>query len=243
MSLWRIASIAGLLASISAGSSAQSVDSDLRRTHDVLASALAKVATRGIVLPGDTSVTWYAGNPSYFNISQRIPNGVQSGFVGGRGMTGTALAHWAAGRQTDVMVRWTDTSTTTIAMTVRETTMLVASGSRVDTLALPSTPWVIADYGVDDQSIPLYLSLSGTTRVAVYRPYVRKWDTVTVAVGKKDGVLTVEETDAKGETFTMSLTDDGAILRIVRSKSPTSVRRPLELSRLWRAYLDLTSPH
>jgi hypothetical protein len=207
--------------------------------HDLLVKVIAQLKSSPIPA-GDTSVGWYDGKPSYVTTARRTPEGIVSSFVRFDGMIGTAAAHWANGRQTNVAERWTkpDTAATEIQLTVSGGKLLI-SGSLSATLDLPSMPWVIADYGLDDQLVPLFGRIITTTRFAMYRPYLRKWDTVTVASRRVDGVLMIDETEPSGEIFTFALAEDGSILRVLSSKQTKIERRPLQSSKYWAAYVEL----
>jgi hypothetical protein len=102
-------------------------------------------------------------------------------------------------------------------------------------------PWAIADYGMEDLTLPLLESLDlqkGAATIAAYRPYGAKWDTVKVterAVG--DGVLyELRGSDGKRDWWLVS--GSGALVQL-RREGQDFERRPLEQTALFEEYRRL----
>ncbi len=207
--------------------------------HDRLVVLIHKNATRPIPA-GDTLVTW-SPIPNLYSTVRRTPDSVVSSLVRADAMVGTAETAWRSGSPVYASVLWTQGDSTLLGVTYRQIPgALAVTGSRVDTLALPHVPWAIADYGMEDQLLPLFVRLSHTTTVAVYRPFPAKWDTLAVASERHGSaiLITVRDITGDSEEWRWVVGPSGALLRIIRSKYPDFERRPLPESQLVPAYRE-----
>jgi len=205
--------------------------------HDRLVALIRKNATRPIP-EGDTLVTW-SPKPNLYTTVHRTTDSVASSLVRADAMVGTARAEWRSSRQTGVSVVWTQGDSTLLALDFRlNGGALELSGSRTATIALPTIQWAIADYGLEDQLLPLFESLAQATDVAIYRPYPAKWDTLTVVAQKLSGatLITIVQRSGDQEEWRWVLGPSGALLRIIRSRFPDFERTPLAESALMPAF-------
>ena len=159
------------------------------------------------------------------------------------GLVGTAEAIWQGSRQRAVSIRWTKGSTTLMELKVRfEAGVIHLAGARDTALQAPSLPWAVAEYGMEDQLLPLIQAPGVETRgvrLAVYRPHQSKWDTLSVACRRTQGATLATETAPDGEHFFWTITADGALVRLTRDRNPGFERRPLELTRRVTDYMRL----
>jgi hypothetical protein len=116
------------------------------------------------------------------------------------------------------------------------------AGARDTTLQAPSLPWAVADYGMEDQLLPL-IQAAGVdarrVRLAIYRPYPSKWDTITIACRRTQGAMLATETEPDREHFFWTITADGALVRLTRDRHRDFERRPLDMSERVADYLRL----
>ncbi len=191
---------------------------------------------------GDTLVTW-SPKPDHYTTVSRTDSTVASSLVSTDGVIGTAEAVWQGSRQREVRIRWTRSSATLMELDVRfEAGVIHLAGARDTAFQAPSLPWAVADYGMEDQLLPLIRAASADTRrlrLAIYRPYQSKWDTITIVCRRKQGATLVTETAPDGEHFFWTVTADGALVRITRDRNRGFERRPLELSERMADYVRL----
>jgi hypothetical protein len=168
----------GLTLLLAPSLSAQS-DAQLRPYVDAL---LAKVSAQGLPR-GDTLVEFAKQGPILFFVVGGRPDDVTSSMVRNDGLVGTASSQWTSGRLTAFNVRWATAGAVQadIRGEVRGGTLLLR-GARSAQLTLPTLPWGVADYAMEDQLVPLFLSLKldSTQSIAVWRPFGQKWDTLSV---------------------------------------------------------------
>ena len=208
-------------------------------THDRLVALITKNATRPIAA-GDTFVTW-SPTPNLYTTVSRSPGVVQSSLVRADGMVGTATGTWTQGHQTSAIIRWTQGDSVLLeTMFAFDGSHLTAAGSLTFSAAPPMIPWVVADYGMEDQVVPLLLALRDSAqplRIALFRPYAHRWDTTTVRVSQTEGGYLATLVGKDGEIWWYAIAQDGALLRITRSKHPDVERRPLEMSPRFAEYV------
>ena len=211
-------------------------------THDLLVRAFSRLATRPLP-PGDTLVSWYV-NPVALHTVHRSSAEMTTGFVRGDGTLGIARVTWAEGRPLTVEVRWTKADSVLKDIRIyRERDSLHLSGTSSHTWPVPSLPWGVADYGMEDMLLPLVQELDvtgGAVDILAYRPYAAKWDSLKVtsqAIG--NGTLfTLQASDGKRDWWLIS---SGGVILQLRREGQTFERRPLEQTALEPEYLRLRS--
>jgi hypothetical protein len=209
---------------------AQSAEDSARIVHDGITAIIRQSATRPIVT-GDTFVGWWP-RPVLYNTVRRSPQKVESSFVRPDGLIGTAEARWRGGRQRTIKILWTEGDSTLLQLQGQSGNGLLRLRGGPDTVvALPSLPWVIADYGMDDQMLPLIEHLGSQPRsrpVVVFRPFAQRWDTVAITVIRKKEAIIAAIENGPGDTDHWVITLDGALVRVTRDRYPELERRPLE---------------
>lgn len=204
--------------------------------------AVLKLFSGGTIPAGDIFVTW-TPKPDLYTAVSRTDSTVASSLVSTDGLVGTAVAVWQAGRQREVHVRWTKGSATLLELNVRfEAGVIHLAGARDTALPAPSLPWAVADSGMEDQLLPLIRAPGADARevrLAIYRPYQSKWDTISVACRRTRGATLATETAPDGEHFFWTITADGALVRLTRDRNPGFERRPLDLTQRVADYVRL----
>ncbi len=191
---------------------------------------------------GDTFVTW-TPKPDLYTTVRRTGLTIASSLVGTDGLVGTAAATWQGGRQREVRIRWAKDTTTLMKLIVRlEADVIHLAGARDTALQAPSLPWAVADDGMEDQLLPLIAAAGADTqrlRLAIYRPYKSRWDTVSVACWRAQGATLAVVTASDGERFFWTIAADGALVRITRDRNPGFERRPLDMTSRVADYVRL----
>jgi hypothetical protein len=123
----------------------------------------------------------------------------------------------------------------------RSGSQLIISGTRDTTYNIPSLPWAVADYGMEEHIVPMLRRLpisDGIQRVAVYRPYGGQWDTLSLVLSAaEEGSIRVREAGDKDTTLWV-IDHEGSLLQLTRAQSQGE-RRPLEKTPLYAAYRRL----
>jgi len=204
--------------------------------HDNVVALIGKLATRPLT-PGDTFLTF---NPQPGGLTHTIRVGqglVESSLLRADRMMGTARVEWTGGGVSRFEILWTRADTlrgagVDSAIAVRgyvDGDSIRITLPRAWALALPSIPWAVADFGMEEQLIPLFRSLpSGQAPkpVALLRPYHLRWDTVTVMVRDSAG-LRLAVTLGRDKAREVWITDqDGQLLYVRRMDQPGD-RMPL----------------
>ncbi|HVO35992.1 MAG TPA: hypothetical protein VMT21_10525 [Gemmatimonadales bacterium] len=204
--------------------------------------AILSYGLPGPIPAGDTFVTW-TPKPALYTTVSRTDSTVASSLVSTDGLVGTAEAIWQGGRQREVSIHWTKGSATLMELNARfEAGVIHLEGVRDTALQAPSLPWAVADYGMEDQLLPLIQAAgvnSRRLRLALYRPRPSRWDTITIACRRTQGATLVTETEPDGEHFFWTITADGALVRLTRDRTPGFERRPLDLTRRVMDYVRL----
>jgi hypothetical protein len=202
------------------------------RTDSTVASSL--VSTYGVI--GTAEAVWQGGRQREVRIRWTKSSATlmelnvrfEAGVIHLAGMRDTALRAPS--------LPWT------VADYGREDELPALAGVRDTALQAPSLPWAVADYGMEDQLLPL-IEAAGVharkLRLAIYRPYLSKWDTITVACRRTQGATLATETDPDGEHAFWTITADGVLVRLTRDRYPEFERRPLELGKRVADYLRL----
>jgi hypothetical protein len=211
--------------------------------HDRLVAVIERVAVRPVPA-GDTLVSWFRGPVLYTTVA-RTREHVSSSLVRNDSVVGTAEATWAEDSLRTMDVLWSrgDSVTLSFRAVVYDGTIDVRREGTHSIWDVPSGRWAIADYGMEDQLLPLLESLpeDRDERLAIYRPFAAKWDTVGVTVAPAEQARVVTITAADGERFRWIISPKGVIVRITRDRHPESERRPLELTSPFADYLRLRS--
>ncbi len=190
---------------------------------------------------GDTLVSWYR-NPILLHTVRRDSNEMATGMLRADSLLGIARVIWKDHRPSTADIRWTKGESVAVdvhIVSARDT--LRVNGGKPQRWPLPAIPWAIADYGMEDLTLPLLEGLDfrgGSVTIAAYRPYGAKWDTLQVskrAVG--DGFL-YELRDAKGKRDWWLVAPNGALVQI-RREGQDFERRPLEQTALFAEYRRL----
>jgi hypothetical protein len=204
--------------------------------HDRIVALFSSRAPRALPA-GDTLVSWY-GNPILFHTVRRGGSEIEMGMVRLDRLVGTAFVAWKNARPAAGEVRWTQGDA--VVLDVRLAVDRV-SGNQPHSWHLPAMPWAVADYGMEDLTLPLLESLDlqrGVVSIAAYRPYGAKWDTLQVtkrAVG--DGVLyELRGSDGKRDWWLAS--PSGSLVQL-RREGQDFERRPLEQTALFEEYRRL----
>lgn len=215
-----------------------------REIHDRLTAIIHEIADRPMT-PGDTFVAWTPDAGKLFSTVAIDARGVRSSLLRGDGMIGTADVRWTDGRPSHFDVEWTNRdSVSGRAMRAREAhgvlegSTLHVVGTTATLTPVPATPWAVADFGMEEQLVPLVRVLTAGDAlqiIPVFRPWLSRWDSVSVTVRDTAGVRTAELVGADRSHEVMVLTDHGDLLCILRFDQPDE-RRPLEGSSRYQEY-------
>ena len=219
---------------------AQEAQDRSQYVHDRLVEFIKRNANRPIAA-GDTFVGWWP-NPVLYNTVRRTGDTVESSLVRLDTTVGTATGVWKQGRQSEVTVVWTHGDSTSVRLKAASDGRLIRLlGTQDTSFAVPSLPWVIADYGMNDQLLPLIetLPLNQPQQITVFRPFARKWDTTTVTVRRAPDVILADFANGPGDTDHWVITLDGALVQVTRDKYPNLERRPLERTSRISDYIRL----
>lgn len=197
--------------------------------HDQLVAALRQVADRPLPA-GDTLLTWAAQGLILFHTARVTPTEVETAMVRQDRLLGTATSTWVDTTWQAAHGEWREGDSVTRTWSAeRRPDGLLVRADRDTMIATPALPWAVAEYGMDDQLVPLLraLSASGTPRaLAVFRPYAMHWDTLTVGARDTAGVRVVTEFEGGRAVEVRVLPPLGGILAARRTDG--SERRPLE---------------
>jgi hypothetical protein len=238
------------MALISGQASAQTDVASNEAFRARVAGYMKDIAVRPLP-PGDTLLTWHAGGPVLFHTALRDRGGVKAGMLRNDRMIGLADVRWSEGAPRSFHATWftvkaDGVDSTDIQGLRRDSVVQITRPGQADTtLALPSIPWAVADYGMEELLLPAFDSI-GTRlpyRLAVLRPYGLKWDTLRVTErtkvsGRGWDVVTYTETD---EQWRLAITDDQHFLWLRRSKHPDDEKHPLEGTALGGRFARLLS--
>lgn len=210
---------------------------------EVIHARAIAILSYGLARPipaGDTFVTW-TPKPAWYTTVSRTDSTVASSLVSLDGIVRTAEAVWQEGLQREVSIRWTQNTHTLMELNGRfEAGVIHISGVRDTALQAPSLPWAVADYGMEDQLLPLIQAAgAGTRRLAIYRPSPSKWDTITIACTRTRGATLATETEPDGEHLFWTITADGALVTLTRDRDRDFERRPLDLTARVADYVRL----
>jgi hypothetical protein len=237
-----LVTVAGLLSG--ARGYGQTAD-QLRQVHDVATALIRQMANRPL-MPGDTLLTWNPDPGGLIHTVAVDSAGVRSSLLRADGMIGTADVRWTKDRPTRFDVQWTMRDSATGRSIpdrdvhgVVDGGMLRISGSKPASLRIPAGQWAVADFGMNEQLIPLLRTLPANGAplvVSVFRPWHGRWDSVTVTVRDTASVRVGEVVGTDKLHEVMVITARGDLLSIVRYDQPAE-RRPLEGSMRYREYM------
>jgi hypothetical protein len=158
--------------------------------HDRVAQLMQEISSRPLT-PGDTFLTWNPRPGGLFHTVRVTDTTVAASLLRGDGMIGTMAVRLTRSRPRSFDVVWTmRDSVTGKTLPDRESHGVVVgdslriSGTKPQVTAIPSGMWAVADFGMEESLIPLLRGLpsGGSRRVAVFRPWHARWDTITVGL-------------------------------------------------------------
>lgn len=193
---------------------------------------------------GDTLVTW-SPTPRLLSTVHSSADRVYSSLVRPDGLNGTADVQWSNASPVSGRIIWTEPDSTQVDMSFQASGgTIVLTGTVDSVLVEPTEPWAVADYGMEDQLVPLISGLpDGESVVAVFRPFGVKWDLLSLTIERGPAGTDVWRRDwgTESPTFLWQISPAGALIRITRDDFPESERRPLEGSKLYDAYRRLVN--
>lgn len=211
------------------------------QVHDRIVGLYTAKANRQLPA-GDTLVSWY-GNPVLLHTVRYRENEIATGMVRADGLLGTETVTWSGGHPLKAEVLWTqgDSILSEVRMVVDGDSVRVA-GTTSQSWIIPSTPWAVADYGMEDQVLPLLATVqsAGATTITIYRPFAAKWDTLHVTQRPLAGGAQFELQARDGKREWWLVTQSGFLVQI-RREGQDFERRPLERTHLVREYVHLNS--
>jgi hypothetical protein len=229
------------VAILSAPASAQNDAAAIVAFHTRVTSYMKEIGIRPLP-PGDTLISWHAGGPVLFHTALRDSDHVTAGMLRNDRMIGLADVRWNGGSPRSFHATWlTPKSGTLDSADIRglrrdNSLVITRAGAKDTTITLPSLPWAVADYGMEELLFPAFDSVGGHLpyRLAVLRPYGLKWDTLVVTArtqvtGRGWDVVTWSES---GEEWRLAIADSRHFLWLRRSRFPDDDKRPLEGSAL-----------
>ena len=208
--------------------------------HDRVVAVIVRRAPKDMP-SGDTTITWHR-TPILYHIVRATPNGLRSGFLRNDSLVGLADATWGVDGLQEFAVRWTAADSVVMSLrAVREGAKVFLTGAHTDTLLVPTIPWAIADYGMDEHLVPMFRRLRLTAsvqRVAVYRPWGGKWDTLDLVVSAGlEGSVRIQQLGSK-DTVLWVIAQGGTLLQLMSGPTPDE-RRPLEETYWYAMYRRL----
>ena len=225
---------------------AQSPD-QLQTFHDQATALIVEMASRPLT-PGDTLLTFNPDPGGLIHTVQVSRALITSSLLRADRMMGTSHVEWTGNRVGRFAVLWTRADTLRGA----EVDSAVAVRGRLDgdsirleapltrTLVVPTIPWAVADFGMEEQLIPLFRSLPASQparTVAILRPYHLRWDTVMVSTRDSAG-LRIAVTRGKDKNHEVWFLDqEGRVLYVRRVDQPGD-RIPLPLSARYEEMME-----
>jgi hypothetical protein len=213
-----------------AGGAADTVPAGLfsSDTTRLVSRERARLITRGLP-PGDTTATF--GGMYFKHTVHRDGATLRSGFVRPDGMLTTVRATYRGGQT----LRYEMLATEGLQEPVRRTVRPVDGGLRVEggrdtVMPLPALPWAVADYAMHEHLGPALAQLARDggeeARLAVFRPYPLRWDTLDVQLRAVDGEVLLATLRGGDTVEVLLLHKDGALLYVERVEPGSFQRRP-----------------
>jgi hypothetical protein len=189
---------------------------------------------------GDTAVSWTDRGPILYFITQVSGDSITSSMAREDGLIGSAQEIWSDTIVAWFHVVWTRGDSILVDLTGRvQRDQLILHGTRDTSLALPTLPWVAADYGLEDQQLRMLRRVpTAEPRFAVFRPYTLKWDTVTASSRRSGSYLIVSARQGAKVRETYLIDDHGLLL--LRRTDVIMERRPLEGTARYQQYVRAT---
>jgi hypothetical protein len=208
-----------------------------QEVHDRVTAIILRRAT--VPLPaGDTTVSWNGG-PILYHISVRTADGISSAMLRNDSLLGSATVRWAEGTPVAFDVTWRAAEAVAVEVHGRRNdSLFTIAGTSSATFRIPTLPWAVADYGMEEQLVPLLRQLPADNTVhavAIFRPFGGRWDTLTVKLTQGLEEAYYLETISKADTVVSVFTNAGVLVQVVK-KHTNQERRPLERSRLYSDY-------
>jgi hypothetical protein len=243
--LRRVARLVVVISALVGGRVGAQTPAQLREVHDQMTTIIREMLSRPLT-PGDTFLTWNPDPGGLIHTVAADSARVRSSLLRGDGMIGTADVRWANQRPSRFDVQWTTRDSATRRSTmareahgVLQGGLLRVTGTKSDLMRVPVGLWVVMDYGMDEQLIPLIRALSANSDpqvISVFRPWHGRWDSLTVTVRDTAGVRAAELLGTDKLHEVMLLTARGDLLWIIRYDQPAE-RRPLEGSSRYNDYI------
>ncbi|MBI2796161.1 MAG: hypothetical protein HYX65_05575 [Gemmatimonadetes bacterium] len=209
----------------------------VRAFHDRAAQIIAG-ASRGSLPAGDTLVTWH-NQPILWHTAAVFADSVKNGLVRRDSMVGVAEIHWRNSAPVRFRARWTEPGKRAV---VRRGTVargrIVVTGSRDTTLVVPASAWGAADVGMDDQLLPLLVTMPPSAeplRLIVLRPYTLSWDTLAVTSARR-GEVQVISVRSGSQPNRLFVIFEGKLIWL-RDVAQQNERRPLESTAAYRVFV------
>jgi hypothetical protein len=177
---------------------------------------------------GDTTVSWTERGPILYFTTHLGGDTIAAAMAREDGLVGVTTAIWSHGRLASFRATWTrgDSVLLDLGGTVKQRHVIL-SGSRDTAVTLPTMPWLVADYGLEDLALPLLRQAdSNATQFAALRPFPFKWDTVAIRGRRSGSYLVVSATHGAKVRETYVLDEQGVLL--LRRGDEIMERRPLE---------------
>ncbi|HET7552794.1 MAG TPA: hypothetical protein VFK04_15985 [Gemmatimonadaceae bacterium] len=220
--------------------------------HSHVVTVLGSVALTPLPA-GDTLISWNGGRPVLIHTGHRDSAGVSAGMLRFDRMEGIANVRWDAHSHspTSFDVRWLTPKQNAVdsliisGVATSDQLQLTRSGMEDTSLVLPELPWAVADYGMEELLLPLFDGPPHATaqKVAVFRPFGLKWDTLSLVTSAPDStwmVATWTEGEPE-EQWRAAVLDGRHLLWLRRSLHPDDEKRPLEQTPLGREFERLHS--
>jgi hypothetical protein len=236
-----------LITSNWAGNLLAQTPAQLQAFHDQATELIVQLASRSLT-PGDTLLTFNPEPGGLIHTVSVSPALVESSLLRADRMMGTAHVEWVGARVSQFAVLWTRAD----SLHGPEVDSAIAVRGQVDgdsihiampearTMASPTIPWALADFGMEEQLIPIFRSLpSGQPArpVAILRPYHLRWDTVMVSV-RDSANLRMAVTYGGDKAHEVWLIDQGGRLLYVRRVDHAGDRIPLPTSTCYEEMLQ-----
>ena len=203
--------------------------------HDRIVAILARNSA-GVFPPGDTLVSWYAQGPILYHVVRRRADTLSAAMVRNDPMIGRADVVWRDEPQA-ARVLWYEQDTVLTRLEIRVAgDSIDITGTRTARWPVPTLPWAIADYGLEDLALPLVAGAGeGPVTVTIFRPVPFKWDTLTLTSQAVGAGRLHEFRDGEGKREWWLTGPSGALL-LLRREGQRFERRPLETTPLELEY-------
>lgn len=182
-------------------------------------------------LPGrDTSWT-VTSAPVILHTVNALGQAIESGLARNDGVVGTALVQTTGAGPVQYQALWTapGSADTTALASIRNDTLYL-TGTRSGAWPVPSTPWAIADEGMEEQLVPALRTLADSQTVALptFRPRTAEWDTLTASARYLPGGARLFLLSHRGPAGRIAVLVDstGALLTVEKATDPPSRRLP-----------------